>query len=154
MNLDSANVIAIIIGAIVSLATGLSTFWITRTQTRNEQRRIIIEEKRSESDDRLIETNAAATIVGGATSVVSMYQSAAEKAEGMIVRLESELAEYRIIKNDYNVMRARLGDLLSMIKCLDTDSNGDCDKIDVKHLIDFASRIETAHNLGEQVINE
>jgi hypothetical protein len=129
VGLDTANVIAIIIGALVSILSGVGTFVITRTQSQSEIRRIRIEEQRAKTDEQMVGTSAAAQLVGSATSAVGMFRDYADKLEAEkqllrdeITNLKAELAQCQAEKSIEQqdgeagvISQSRLNDLSEMI---------------------------------------
>ena len=156
--LSNANVFSIVVGACVAIITSITTLYISRVQASNEKKRIILEEKRSEDDKAMVGSSAAAQLIGGATSVVSMYQSLTDKYAGDVSTMQLELSECRAKSQQLEIIKVHLSDMIEMIRSTIEDrqcpiGNPACAAAN-EALLEYAARIEKKHfPVAQEVID-
>lgn len=147
--LSNANIFSILVGACVAIITSVTTLYISRVQARNERERLILEAKRAEDDKAMVGSSAAAQLIGGATSVVTMYQTLADKYAGDIGSMQLELADCRGTKEQNAILRVHMMDLIDMIRSTMGDrqcpiGNEACATANAS-LMEYADRLEKRH---------
>lgn len=111
MQLDNANIFAILATAAVTIGNLLLSFISYRGQNKTEDRRIHIDEKRLDQEQSRSQTDATVQITSAATSLSGAYSSLLEMQKNEVLQLREVLNNLEREKDELELIRGRISDL-------------------------------------------
>lgn len=124
MQLDSANIVAILVAAGATLGNLILSFITYRGQNKTEDRRIGLDEKRLDQEQNRTQTDAATQITGAATSLSGAYMTMMESLRSEVLTLREELAGTKGSKEELELIKGRISDLANFTR--EGFANRDC----------------------------